>query len=59
MNYDQVTGILRSVIPAAMAWGVGKGYIPAGAAGDVGAAIVAVGAAVWSVFNNKTGKTIQ
>jgi len=59
MNFDQVTGILRAVIPAAVAWAVGKGWVPAGAAGDVGAAVAAIGAAVWSVLNNRTGKTIK
>ena len=58
MNYDQITGILRAIVPAGLAWAVGKGYVPAGSVGDIGAAIAAIGAAVWSVYNNKTGKTI-
>lgn len=58
MNYDQFTGILRVVVPTLVAYAVGKGWIPEGAASDIGAAILAVAAAVWSYFNNKTGKVI-
>jgi len=58
MNADQVTGIARAILPAIIAYVVGKGWIPAGAAADAGAAILAIVAAIWSVYNNKTGKTI-
>jgi hypothetical protein len=56
MNYEQFTGILRALLPAAMAYAVGKGWIPAGSVADISAAVVAVAAAVWSVVSNKTGK---
>lgn len=59
MNFDQVTGILRAVVPSALAWAVGAGYVPAGSVGDITAAVVALAAAAWSVHNNKTGKVIQ
>lgn len=59
MNFDQVTGVLRAVVPAALAWAVGAGYIPAGSVGDITAAVVAVAAAAWSVHNNQTGKVIR
>ena len=59
MNYDQITGIFRAIAPAIMAWLAGKGIIPADSGGDIISAIIAVGAAIWSVLNNKTGKTIQ
>ena len=58
MNTDQITGIIRAVVPAVVAWLVGKGYIPGGSAADVSSALVAIGAAIWSIQNNKTGKTI-
>lgn len=59
MNYDQLTGLLRVVVPTLVAYAVGKGWIPESSAADIGAALIAIGAAVWSYFNNKTGKTIQ
>jgi len=43
---------------ATVAWLVGKGYIPGGSAADVSSALVAIFAAIWSVQNNQTGKTI-
>lgn len=56
MNYDQYTGIVRAVAPALV------GLVAAKLAPDVQALIVtavaAIAAAVWSVLNNKTGKTI-
>lgn len=58
MNYDQYTGIIRAVAPAAVAYFVAKGYITSDTAGLIVTAVVAIGAAAWSVLNNKTGKTI-
>lgn len=58
MNYDQYTGIIRAVVPALISWLVAKGYFTETVGADVGAALVAIAAAVWSVLNNKTGKTI-
>src|SRR5262245_13102091 len=52
MNTEQAGGIARALVPAIVAWMVGRGWIPAGAAGDVGAAILAVVAAGWSVQKN-------
>lgn len=59
MNYDQLTGIVRTVVPSIVAYAVGKGWIPEGAAADVAAAVICVIMAGWSLANNKTGKTIQ
>lgn len=53
MNYDQVTGIIRAVAPAALAYCVGKGWISQSDVGEITAALVAVGAAIWSVINNQ------
>ena len=58
MNYDQYTGIVRAIVPAIVAYLAGKGYFSADTAATIGAAILAVAAAVWSVLNNKSGKTI-
>ena len=58
MNYDQITGILRAVVPALLAYFVAKGIITESMVSDVTAAVVTIGAAIWSVANNTTGKTI-
>ena len=60
MNYDQITGIARTLGPAAVGWLAGRGWIPAGEpTGDIAAAVVALAAAIWSYYNNKTGKIIS
>jgi len=58
MNFDQWTGILRAVVPAAVALLVSHVPILGGASDTIIAGVIAFGSAVWSVFNNKTGKTI-
>ena len=50
---DQIAGTLRALVPALVAYLVGKGWIPAGSAADIGALILAAGAAGWSVFKNR------
>ncbi len=58
MQTDQITGIVRAVVPALVAYLVGKGWIPAGSAADIGALILAALAAGWSVASNtKSAKT--
>lgn len=58
MNQDQITGIVRAVVPPLVTYLVAKGIIPVGSADAVVAAAAAVVAAGWSVINNKTGKVI-
>ena len=58
MNTDQITGIVRAVVPAACAYAVGKGWITTSSVGDITAAAVAVASAIWSIQNNKTGKVV-
>ena len=58
MNTDQITGIVRAVLPAMLAYAVAKGWITTSSVGDITAAAVAVASAVWSVHNNKTGKVV-
>lgn len=50
MNYDQLLGILRVIVPVGLGFLTSKGWIPAGAAGDVGTAALGVGAAIWSYY---------
>lgn len=58
MNYDQFTGIIRAIVPAVVSYIVAKGYLTEDSAATVGAAMLALAAAIWSVLNNKSGKTI-
>ncbi len=59
MNSNQVGGIVRAVIPAALAYAVAKGWLPASTVADVTAAVVTIAAAAWSVFTNATGTVIK
>lgn len=59
MNADQITGIVRAVVPALLAYAVGRGWISESSVGEITAAITAVGAALWSIWTNKSGKTIS
>lgn len=52
MQSDQVTGVLRAILPAIIAYLVGSGVIPAGAAADISAAALAIFAAGWSWYSN-------
>jgi len=53
MDFNTINGVLRAVLPAVLAYAVGKGWVNAGSVGDISAAIVAIAAAVWSVKTNK------
>lgn len=53
MDMNMINGVIRAVVPAALAYAVGKGWISAGAVGEITSAVVAVAAAVWSVVSNK------
>ncbi len=56
MNYEQFTGILRALLPAGLAYCVGRGWITQSDVGEIMTAAVAVSAAVWSIISNRTGK---
>ncbi len=58
LNYDQITGIIRAIVPPIVAWFAAKGYISDGSSSVILAAALAIAAAVWSILNNRTGKTI-
>jgi hypothetical protein len=55
MNQDQFLGILRAILPAGLAYVVGRGWVPAGAAADVGAGVIAVASAAWSYASHTDG----
>lgn len=60
MNTDgnYIAGVMRAIVPAIVAWLVGRGYISPDAAGDVVAAVVAIAAAVWSVVSKRPTTTV-
>ena len=52
MNLNQVNGVLRAVIPALLAYAVGRGWLGESQAADILPAILALVAAGWSVITN-------
>jgi hypothetical protein len=58
INWNVVNGVLRSLVPALVAYLVGKGYLTESSAAGVGAALVALISAGWSVKSNTTASMI-
>lgn len=62
MNYDQVTGILRAVLPAVVAWVVAKFGLPGtdwtGFDNALIVVLATVISSVWSIVNNRSGKIV-
>lgn len=58
MNSDMIGGVFRALAPPFITYAVAKGIIPAGDWMGVIAAVSGVVAMVWSIYTNKTGKTI-
>jgi hypothetical protein len=56
MDANSVNGVLRAIVPAMLAYVVGKGYITDGTAADITAAVVALSSAIWSVSSNVSSK---
>lgn len=56
MNSDQLQGVARTLLAAAIPYAVAKGWIPAGSADLVISAGVAVLVAVWSVWSKRAPK---
>lgn len=52
MNYDQITGVIRAVLPPILTWFAAKGYIGVDAIAGIVSAVVAIGAALWSLKRN-------
>lgn len=57
MDANSINGIIRAVVPALLAYAVGKGWIGAGSVADITAAVVGIAAAVWSVISNRPAKS--
>lgn len=56
MDMNVVNGVIRALVPALLAYAVGKGWVSQSAVADITAAAVSVAAAVWSVVSNKPPK---
>lgn len=56
MDWNIINGVLRAVVPAALAYAVGKGWITQSQVGDITAAILTLAAAGWSVASNTGAK---
>lgn len=52
MNLNQVNGVVRAVLPAVLAYAVGKGWITQDMVGEITAAVITLLAAGWSVYTN-------
>lgn len=52
MDMNTFNGILRAIVPALIAYAVGKGWVAASSAADISAAIITLAAAGWSVATN-------
>ena len=57
MDMNSLNGIIRALVPAVLAYAVGKGWISSSSVGDITAGVVAIAAAVWSVISNRPGKS--
>ena len=53
MDINSVNGVVRAIVPAVLAYFVGKGWIAETTVADITAAAVAVVAAIWSLVSNK------
>ena len=56
MDVNQITGPLRAIVPALVAYAVGKGWIPEGDYATPLVGIVTGVAMIWSFFSNKPAK---
>lgn len=52
MDTNVINGVLRAVLPAALAYAVGKGWITSSQVGDITTAVITLAAAAWSVATN-------
>ena len=63
LNQSQLMGILRAVVPAAIAFAVGKGWVPSADSAGITNAILtiaaALGAATWSATAHTDNAAIK
>ena len=53
MNSDMITGPIRAIVPALVAFAVGKGWIPDGDYATPLVAVVTGIATIWSIWTNR------
>jgi len=53
MNWDQISALIRQVVPFLGGFAVARGYITADQLTGIVGAIIAVGGVVWSLFVNR------
>ncbi len=53
MDWNTINGVLRAVIPAALAFAVAKGWLAQAQVNDLTAALITIAAAAWSIHSNK------
>lgn len=56
MNANVINGVVRAIVPAALAYAVGKGWITQSDVTNVTAALVTLISAGWSVVTNLESK---
>lgn len=59
MNMNMINGILRALVPAGVAYAVGRGWLSESSAASVAAAIIAIGSAGWSIHSNTPSSTLS
>ncbi len=52
MDINTINGVLRAIVPAALAYAVGKGWISQSQVADITTAVLTLAAAAWSVKTN-------
>ena len=57
MNQDQITGIIRAIVPPIVAWLAAKGVIGAESAGEIVTALTAIAVALWSIYIHMPDRT--
>jgi hypothetical protein len=50
INYDQIAGLARIIVPVGVSYAVGRGWISASGAGDVTTAFLTIGASIWTIL---------
>lgn len=53
MDLNTLNGIIRAIVPAGLAYAVGKGWITQSQVGDLTTAVVTIIAALWSIQSNR------
>lgn len=57
MDLNSISGVIRAIVPALLAYCVGKGWIAETSVADITAGAVAVASAIWSIVSNRPSST--